>query len=578
MKKFITVSSLILVSYAAFGQGLTPAQREADFRYLASLYQTYYAPLDWKKQLFGFNPLNLKPWLDRVSNTSKDLDFYELCVEYVASFNDTHDAFSLPSDFVARLGFSVDIYDGGLLIDTINRTTLPSATYPFGIGDELVAVDGIAVEQLLQSFAKYAAQGNPISTRRLTAARITTRPQSLMPHASELGDAAMVVIRRQNGTLESYTIPWTKTGTPLQVGPVSSPGTLSARETSFIRSAKTPAAAASVETDYMAELEKARFSGVLRQEDLGVLGYGSRNPVFLNALSLPALGFTRRLGGTATDLIYSGTFKFDGLTIGYIRIPNYAPASQTTWLRQVEGEIAFMNANTEGLILDEMRNTGGSLCLGQELVRRLVPYPFQATGFALRPYWNRVLGFYNSMISAKANNAPTDVILQYEQAYNEMLAANREGRLVTNPLPLCSASLTRTPATDPSGNSIAYSKTLVMLIDEFSTSTGDSVPSMIQDAGRGLLYGKRTNGAGGNNTGFDAGPYTEGFVGMTLAIQVRDSYVGSLEYPTSKLIENVGVRPDFEDDYMTKENLLQSGFPFLDRLLQHTAYLIHNKR
>ena len=328
----------------------------------------------------------------------------------------------------------------------------------------------------------------------------------------------------------------------------------------------------------MAELEKARFSGVLRQEDLGVLGYGARNPVFVNALSLPALGFTRRLGGAATDLIYSGTFKFDGLTIGYIRVPNYAPSSQTTWLRQIEQEIAFMNANTEGLILDEMRNTGGFLCLGQELVRRLVPYSFQATGFALRPYWGRVVGFYNSVIAAKASNAPTDVIQQYEQAYNEMLAANREGRLITNPLPLCSASLTRTPATDQTGNSIAYSKTLVMLIDEFSTSTADSVPSMIQDANRGLLYGKRTNGAGGNNTSFDAGPYSEGFVGMTLALQVRDNYTATSDYPTSKVIENVGVHPDFEDDYMTKENLLQNGFPFLDRLLQHTAWQIRNKR
>src|SRR6202008_3755033 len=107
-------------------------------------------------------------------------------------------------------------------------------------------------------------------------------------------------------------------------------------------------------------------------------------------------------------------------------------------------------------------------------------------------------------------NAPPDIIQQYEQDFNEMLAANQQGRLVTNPLPLCSASLTRDPATDSSGTVIAYRKPLVMLIDEFSTSTADSVPSMIQDARRGLLYGARTNGAGGNNTSYDAGPYSEG--------------------------------------------------------------------
>jgi len=507
---------------------------------------------------------NLSPWLDRVKGTTTDLDFYELCVEYVASLNDTHDAFILPSDFVARLGFTTDVYDGVLLIDSLNRTTLPLSKYPFVMGDELVSVDGIAVEQLTRDFAKYARQGNPLSTKRLAAARITIRPQSVMPHAADLGDAATVVIRRQNGDLETYNIPWVKTGTPLQVGPVPSPALDRQQTVTALMDSKQP--------DYMAELEKARFSGVLRSEDLGLNGYGARSPIFLNALS--SLNFTRRLGGAAADFYYSGTFRFEELTIGYIRVPNYSPPSQTVALQQLEQEIAFMNSKTDGLIVDEMRNTGGNLCFGQEVARRLIPHRFQATGFALRPFWTRVLGFYNSMIAAKAANAPPDVIQQYEQDYNEMLAANREGRLVTIPLPLCSSSLTRDPATDSSGNVIAYQKPLIMLIDEFSTSTADSVPSMIQDARRGLLYGMRTNGAGGNNTSFDAGPYSEGIAGMTLALQVRSNYVGTSDYPATNLIENVGVRPDFEANYMTKDNLLQNGLPFVNSLLYHAAYVI----
>jgi len=565
MKKLIALFTFFSASTAALSQGLTPSQKDADFRYLASLYSTYYAPLDWKKQLFGFDALNLKPWLDRVAQTTSDLDFYDLCVEYVASLNDTHDAFSLPSDFVARLGFTADIYDGVLLIDSLNRTLLPIATYPFTIGDELVSVDGIAVPQLLQDFAKYGRQGNPISTNRLTAARITIRPQSVMPHASDLPDNAHVVVRRQNGDLESYTIPWAKTGTPVRVGPVPSPKLVTGQSAGLIPS-DTP--------DYMVALEEARFSGVLRPEDLALNGYGARNPIFLPALSAPSIKFTLRLGAAAADVFYSGTFQFEELTIGYIRVPSYAPASQPIALQQLETEIAFMNKNTDGLIVDEMRNPGGNLCYGQEVARRLIPYPFQATGFALRPFWSRVLAFYSSLAAARAGNAPFDVIQQYEQDYNEILAANQEGRLVTKPLPLCSPGLTRTPATDQFGNNIAYTKPLVMLIDEFSTSTADSVPSMIQDAHRGLLYGLRTNGAGGNNTSFDTGSYSEGVTGMTLALQVRATAIGTADYPTSNLIENVGVRPDDEDNYMTKDNLLQGGLPYLTRLLYHAAYVI----
>src|SRR6266496_4339513 len=115
MKKTILTTLIFVASAAA--QHLTQAQKEADFRYLASLYSTYYAPVDWKKHLLGFDALQIQPWLDRVSKTQTDLDFYDVCIDYVANFQDTHTSFSLTSDFVARLGFSVDIYDGALLID-----------------------------------------------------------------------------------------------------------------------------------------------------------------------------------------------------------------------------------------------------------------------------------------------------------------------------------------------------------------------------------------------------------------------------------------------------------------------------
>src|SRR5664279_5619789 len=153
MKTLILSIILISASSAVHAQNLTPAQKEADFRYLASMYSTYYAPIDWKKQLFHFDLMDIKPWLDKVAQTNTDLDFYEICVAYVNTLHDTHDAFSLPSDFVARLGFTADVYDGVLLLDSFNRTQLPVKDYPFTTGDELVSVDGRDVQQLLQDFS-----------------------------------------------------------------------------------------------------------------------------------------------------------------------------------------------------------------------------------------------------------------------------------------------------------------------------------------------------------------------------------------------------------------------------------------
>src|SRR5262245_15525383 len=135
MRRLIACLTLGAALLAA--QNLTPSQKDADFRYLVSLYGTYYAPQTWKNQVFQFDALDLKPWLAKATATTTDLDFYEVQAAYIASLNDTHVQFTLPSDFAAQLGFGVDLYDGVLLIDTITRALLPVTEYPFVIGDEL---------------------------------------------------------------------------------------------------------------------------------------------------------------------------------------------------------------------------------------------------------------------------------------------------------------------------------------------------------------------------------------------------------------------------------------------------------
>jgi hypothetical protein len=564
MKTLILSLILISASSAVNAQNLTPAQKESDFRYLASMYSTYYAPIDWKKQLFNFDALAIQPWLDRVAQTKTDLDFYEVCVAYVASLNDTHDSFSVPSDFYATLGFATDVYDGVLLIDGIDRNALPAKDFPFVIGDKLLSVDGRDAATLLQDMAVYAAWGNPLAAKRVAAARITFRYQSVMPHATDvIGKTATVVIQRQSGTTETYNVPWIVSGTPVVVGPVPSPKMARVQRMTASRQFAQTA------PDYMTELLNAQWSGVLNPETVGVNGFGSRSPLFVNALG--NAHFTRRLGGASADYFYSGTFAYEDLTIGYIRIPSYGPTSTTGALAQFEKEIAFFNANTDGLIVDEMRNPGGNLCYGEDIAARLIPDYFRATGFRLRPFWSRIIAFYNSWIGAKASGAPQAVIDQYEMVYKAMLNANMQGQAITDSLPLCTSSLTRAPLMDVDGNVYAYKKQMMMLIDEFSTSTADSVPGMIRDANRAVLYGMRTDGAGGNNTTFDAGSYSEGYAGMTLALQTRKDKHLNGTYPYTDLIENTGVWPDLTDDYMTKDNLLQNGAPFLRNALQHMA-------
>src|SRR6266496_2534600 len=149
----------ISVVVPCFGQ-LTLPQKISDFNDLVAAFDRNYGPYEWKRDTIRFDLLDTKAWL----------------------------------------GLSADIYDGKVLIDSINRTLLPASKFAFQIGDELVSVDGQNVQDLIQQFSKYAVAANPRSTARNAASLIGFRPQGLMPHAVDLGDSASLLIQRQDGS------------------------------------------------------------------------------------------------------------------------------------------------------------------------------------------------------------------------------------------------------------------------------------------------------------------------------------------------------------------------------------------
>ena len=219
-------TALVFLSFGlcvSWGQ-LTQAQKQVDFENLASLFAAAYAPAQWKNQLFGYNLNKTSPWLTQVQQTTDDISFYEVMAEYVGSLNDAHSLYHNPSDFAADLKFRCDIYDGKVLIDSIDRKALPSSKFPFQVGDELVMVDGRIPDDFIKDFSRFRSSANSVSTSRETVGRIPVRYQEIDPRAEALGATATVVIRRQAGNLETYSIPWVKSGTPLtQIGPTPSP-------------------------------------------------------------------------------------------------------------------------------------------------------------------------------------------------------------------------------------------------------------------------------------------------------------------------------------------------------------------
>lgn len=543
----------------AVGQ-TTAEQRRVDFEQLAGAVAKTYAPYAWKIQAFGYDALQLKPWLERVAKAKDDLGYYELCMEYVAALRDLHSGYFLKSDFTAELPIYVDLYDGKALVESIDRGTLPASRYPFEVGDEVVSVDGVTAEAWMEYAGRLQSFANARATRRWALDQIAYRMQSSLPRAHEIGEEAVLVVKRAaTGAVESYRLPWYKTGTPLTgIGPVPTP---------------SRKAAARGAEEGAGEFERSVLTRRRTPVEKRLRGFGVTAPVF----ALPA-DFAVRLGRGRSDYIYTGSYTASGRRVGYLRIPQFPTSSsaQSAMLRQIDSEVAWLKANTEGLVVDVMRNPGGDQCLTNEILRRLIPYPFRTTGDEIRPTLDIVQWFRDDVDSAEAFGADAVTMAYLKGFLQQVETAYREYRGITGPLPVCGFSLELEPVKDAQGNVLAYDKPMIVLIDEFSTSAGDSFPSVIQDANRALMVGQATAGGGGLSQEYPVGFYSEGVVALSFSLGTRAREWRAPGLPPAPYIENIGAQPDIDLDIMTRDNLMSGGRAFVDGFTQ--AILDHIRR
>lgn len=597
MRRISVVLLLLAFSVTtSFAQdALTRDQRISDLTELANQYAKNYGPYEWKRDVQGFDLMRLTPWLQRIAH-SDDLDFQEALIEYVASLNDAHDLIAFPTTFSAQLPLSVDIYDGKVLIDAINRTLLPQAQFPFVIGDEVVTLDGRPVMEVIQSFRKYAISANQRSTDRIAAARLVNRSQQIMPHIVELGDTATLRITlAATGATNTYTIPWVKIGIPiLSQGPL--PGAVRGNGRMFLSTdgrdinAGLPGAASAATTSVFRMTEAGlnddslpEYMNPIRpllnvsvsKDYYSVLGFGSRIPIY----TLPA-GFSDLNASCATCLVrpgepvfyFFGTFTTaTGTRVGFIRIPSMSPPSTTIALNQLDRAMALFGATTDALVVDVMRNPGGLVSFVEAVSQRLIPTPFNTLGFEIRATGAWLFSFAAQLTNARFNPAtPPAVLAQLEANFNQVLNAFNENRGRTGPVSLnSSGSLQLQPVAG------AYTKPILMLTDEFSASGGDMLPAIFQSNRRGPTFGWRTMGAGGSVVQFSGPAFTESIFRITVSLMNRLEVITTADFPPAPYVENIGVRPNIPSDYMTRANLMTGGAPFVQQFVQAVEHLVH---
>ncbi|MEZ5400597.1 MAG: S41 family peptidase [Bryobacteraceae bacterium] len=518
---------------------LTPEQRLFDFEQLVSVFAKNYGPYEWKRDRMNFDLYRTEPWVERIRAAKDDLEYQEILSEYVASLQDAHSQFVVSSNFSAAIGLGADIYDGRVLVDTVDRTELPEDRYPIHAGDEVLSIGGREAMEIVRDLSRFIGLSEPRSRLRAAAGQLFSRPQALFPRAQEVGETAVVAIRHAGGNSATYEIPWVRRGVPVEApSPIRSP-----------KGAQSRQASATVSLLNRLDRRQAAWQARLR-------GIGSRNPYF----RLPD-GFQPRLGRNRTDVHYSGIYEAEGKRIGFLRIPSFSPSSSALALFELQLELAFLNENTDGLVVDVGRNPGGS-CFGLPLLQMLIPWEFELAGEQLRATLNLLADAETQLAIARILDTEEEV-RRLEEIAAKIRAALDEDRGLTERLPICASTFQHQPQRDRNGNITAYNKPMIVLVDEFTISWGDHFAAAIQDNGRGKLFGYRTNGAGGQVSAAPAGFFTEAVTTFSQGQGARNRVIGFEDVGATNLIENAGVRPEIVYDVMTEENLRLDGAPYV---------------
>jgi hypothetical protein len=569
MRALVLGSFLLFAAPVVSLAQMTMQQRVDDFNYLTALLNRNYAPYEWKRQVFGFDLLETKPWIERVRAARTDAEFYDICIEYIGNLNDYYTYLDLPSDFEAYLGFTGDLYDNKLIVESIDRTQLPSSRYNIALGDEVISIDGRSVESLLNEYGKFVIDSNPKSTRRAAADFLTYRLQRYMPRAAEIGETSRVeILKASDGSTVTLNLPWSVLGTPMRVGPVPDFSGVTASSASaatpYYQKLLSVFDRAGRGRTSRRELSASAIANAESTDTAEVTGIGRVAPLY----ALPD-GFQTRVGRLASDTIYSGWYESGGKRIGLLRIPAFSTA--TAFFNQLDTEIAWLNDNTDVLVLDQMRDRLTSLCSSERVAARFVGKSFLQPGFEFRATWSNVLSFELALESALDSGADDATIDGLTAMLADLRTAYSENRGRTGAFPFCGTTIERQPALDRNGRVINYTKPILLVTDELSS---DFLAATLKDAGRVTQFGTRTRGVLGTSIAVPGPAFSEMNVYIKDSLLVRAAPAKSPGYPDSPYVESAGVAPEIVEDFMTLENFRQRGVPFAQAMTRAALGLL----
>jgi hypothetical protein len=506
-----TAMLAIPVGISAQARDLTEEEKIADVEQFFQLVKSGYGPLRFKEATQGINQSSLRSkYLEEARNTKTNRDFYYMMGRLIAEYRDSHFSVIVPSKLRATLGFSVDLVEGKVLVDEVFTYKGP---YALSKGDEIVTVDGKPAMAAVEELMAYVSSGYEGTRRRAATMALTQRNGMRVPVPA--GNISLGVKKSTDGaSVDTVSIPWIVDG--------------SALDESFTPESRPANYLKNFELSIAKEMKEFLFADA---EQTFRCNGRTRTKIPEGAVMIQEKPF----------VAYHHPVEHNGrkMNIGYLRIPHYYPASDQPggdpndaslydeYYQRYEYAVAELDAKTDGLIIDQDHNCGGSVDYLERLVGLFMDKPYPGLQFSFLATKQELVDFSNELNGL----IPQSMTHKYFKSVTDMMRASWEKGEPMTPVTTFMGDHLRAP--NPENR---YTKPIVMLIDELSGSGGDAFPAIMQGLGRAKLLGNRTMGAGGHVV--EQSPLYHSAVGlrMTKSLFFR---------PDGVPVENNGAVPDF---------------------------------
>lgn len=506
-------------------KSMSKEQRTADAQTLISFFEKQYAPIEWKEEYLEINFDDLgKNLLAAAGEDLSDQEFYDEMIRYLASFKDSHVQYEIPSSLSVHLGFNLDYVEDKIVVADVDRDVLKNGAFPVERGDELVKFDGKGVKEVQDELMMYAdLRANEVSQRRIATFLITNRMQSTIPFIPQ-GEVAMTFKKKADGKEVGVKLDWIAYGNSLAQVKYST------------QSEITGNSGGEVDENAKNILDTIRNKSIDLNKDVANFIYGDNVPPFFPLWD----NFKIK----RQDPMISGEFQAGDKKIGFIRLHTWK-ANPETFLKAIAEDVIYFEKNTDALIIDQTYNHGGYACLSEATVSFFITTQTETTRDRIRVTREGLANFENLLESTDEKDEDYATI---QNIVDNVRTSLETGELLSAPVSLCQFDNHVEPYITKNGQLIAYTKPILLLVNEFTVSAGDTFAAIMQDNGIATLFGSRTNGAGGFVEHTSPIGYSELRTSYTLSLSERKNAVKLPDGTETKYIEGVGVTPDIEYD------------------------------